>query len=351
MKLQNVTLSNKDKLSLMSNISTMLTAGIPILETVDSLLEDSKGGRKKVLETLREDLMQGKHLYSSFSNFPLIFNKVTINIIKASEEAGTLDVTLKDIREQIRKEIEFTDKIKYAMIYPMAIVVVFLGVIMLMLTVVIPKISVVFLRLKVNLPLPTRVLIFVSNTMLAYTVPVIIGFVLFLVLLFFIYKRKKGWLSKIFFSFPLISDLIKQIDLTRFSRSLYLLLSSGITITNALELTQDVVMKPEVASAIKYTRETVLAGKKVSEGFKERKNIFSGIMIKIIEAGEKTGTLDKSMQDISEYLDYEVSNNLKALTTLLEPVMLVVIGILVGGMMLAIIAPIYSLIGQVGGPK
>src|SRR5205814_7011573 len=100
--------------------------------------------------------------------------------------------------------------------------------------------------------------------------------------------------------------------------------------------------------AIKYPRATVLEGKKISDAFKEYKNVFSGIMIKIIEAGERTGTLDKSMQDISEHLDYEVSNTLKTLTTVLEPLMLVMVGGLVGGMMLAIIAPIYSLIGQIG---
>lgn len=348
MKNQKITLSNKDKLSLISNLSTMLTAGIPILETVDSLLEDSKGSRKKILETLREDIMQGKHLYASFSNFPLVFDKVTISILKASEEAGTLDVTLKDLREQIRKEIEFTDKIKYAMTYPSVIFVVFFGVIILMLTVVIPRISVVFTRLRMDLPLPTKVLIFVSNTIMTYTVPVVINIIILSFLLFFIYRRKKQWILRAIFALPLIRGLVKEIDLTHFSRSMYLLLTSGITINNALELSEDVVIKPEVAKSISHTREVVLAGKRVSEGFKDKKNVFSGIMTKIIEAGEKTGTLDKSFQDISEYLDYQVSNTLKTLVAILEPVMLVVIGILVGGMMLAIIAPIYGLIGQVG---
>lgn len=345
---QKVTLSNKDKLSLISNLSTMLTAGIPILETVDSLLEDSKGSRKKILETLREDIMQGKHLYASFSNFPQCFDKVTISVLKASEEAGTLDVTLKDLKEQIRRDIEFIDKIKYAMTYPSVIFIVFFGVIILMLTIVIPRISVVFTRLKMDLPIPTKLLIFVSNIIMTYTVPVVLSLIIFIILLFFIYRRKKQWILRAIFAMPLIRNLVREIDLTRFSRSMYLLLTSGITINNALELTTDVVIKSEVATAISHTREVVLAGKKVSEGFKDNKNIFSGIMTKIIEAGEKTGTLDKSFQDISEYLDYQVSNTLKTLTTILEPVMLVVIGILVGGMMLAIIAPIYGLIGQVG---
>jgi type II secretory pathway component PulF len=128
---------------------------------------------------------------------------------------------------------------------------------------------------------------------------------------------------------------------------MYLLLSSGITITNALDLSIQVVRRKDIEAAIKYAEDTVLGGKNLSQGFKNQKKIFSSIIIKIVEAGEKTGTLDKSMQDISEQQDYRVTNSLKNLTTLLEPVMLVVVGLLVGGVMLSIIAPIYGLIGQV----
>jgi type II secretory pathway component PulF len=325
----------------------MITAGIPILETIDSLLEDAKGNAKKILEAVREDLIQGKHLYSSFARFPGIFDKVTVNIIKASEEAGTLDVTLKDLKSQIKKDMEFGDKVKGALTYPVLILLVFFGVLLMILIVVVPKISTVFLRLKVNLPLPTLVLIYVSNILLTYTIPVVIVFAGLIAGLVFLYRRKKQLVLHALYRAPIVTRLVKEIDLTRFSRSMYLLLSSGITITSALELTKDVVLKPEISSAISYANEMVLAGKRLSDGFKERKGAFSSIMIKIIEAGEKTGTLDKSMLDISEYLDYQVSNTLRTLTTVLEPVMLVLVGILVGGMMLAIIAPIYGLIGQV----
>jgi type IV pilus assembly protein PilC len=347
MKKNNFSLPSKDKLSLISNLSTMLTAGIPILETIDALLEDSKAGTKKVLETMREDLIQGKQLNASFAKFPMVFDKVTVNVVKASEEAGTLDVTLKDLKEQIKKDMEFSDKVKSSLVYPFVIVLVFFGVLIMMLTVVIPRISTVFSRLNVVLPLPTRIMIVASDLIMKYTIPVILFFVAMFFSMILIYKAKRQMVSNIFCSLPLINNLVLQIDLTRFSRSLYLLLISGITINTALELTQQVVIKKNVANAIRNARDVVLAGRKMSEGFKETKGVFSGIMIKIIEAGERTGTLDKSMQDISEYLDYQVTTSLKNLTTLLEPVMLVVVGVMVGGMMMAIIAPIYGLIGQV----
>ena len=348
MKLKNIHLSTSEKLGLVSNMSTMLTAGIPILETIDSLLEDAKGNQKKLLESVRSDLTEGNHVSTSFEKFPEIFDKVTINLLKAAEEAGTLDVTLKDLKDNIKKETEFKDKIKAALTYPMLIVIVFIGVLFMILVVVIPKISTVFSRLNVKLPLPTVILITMSDIVVKQTIPFVIGTIIFVVSVVFLFKKQKKTVLHYVFSLPLVSKLIKEIDLTRFSRSMYLLLNAGIPITLALELGREVVMKDDISRALKNSTEVVLSGKKLSEGLKEAKSIIPGIMIKIIEAGEKSGSLDKSMQDISEYLDYEVSNTLRTLTAMLEPIMLIFVGILVGGMMLAIIAPIYGLIGQVG---
>jgi len=347
-KRSKITLKNSEKLNLLSNLSTMISSGIPILETVDSLLEDSKGNTQKVLQIIREDMLQGNHLYTSFTKFPDVFDKVMVNVIRASEEAGTLDVTLKDIRDQLEKEIEFQDKVKSAMIYPIFIVLVFFGVMVMMLVVVMPKISTVFSRLKVDLPLPTRVMIGMSNVVTQYTVPLLAATLVIAFFMIILYRAQKRKILAMIYKLPLISTLVKEIDLAHFSRSMFLLLSSGITITNALELSQEVVMRKDIAKAIAHAKDTVLSGKNLSQGFRDEKKIFSGIIIKLVEAGEKTGTLDKSLADVSKQMDYKVSNTLTTLTAMLEPIMLVAVGILVGGMMLAIIAPIYGLIGKVG---
>lgn len=342
-------LSTDEKLGLVSNIATMLSAGIPILEVVDSLLEDAKGNQKKFLESLKTDLSQGNHMADALAKFPKIFDKITVNLIKASEEAGTLDVTLTDLKTSIRKDAEFTDKIKGAMTYPVLIFFVFAGVLIMILVVVVPKIATVFTRLKTELPLPTQILIAMSDVLTKYSIFVILGAIAIGIGGFLFYREKKREFLHLLFKLPLVSTLAKQIDLTRFSRSLYLLLNAGIPIAAALELSQEVVLKKEVANSIAHCKELVLAGSKLSEGLKNAKDIFPSIMIKITEAGEKSGSLDKSMQDVSDYLDYQVDKTLKTLTTLLEPLMLIVVGVLVGGMMLSIIAPIYGLIGQVSG--
>jgi len=342
-----LSLKGSDKLNLLSNFSTMISSGIPILETVDSLLEDSKGNTRKVLLVIREDILQGNHLYSSFSKFPNVFDKVTVNVVRASEEAGTLDVTLLDIKDQIEKQMEFNDKIRSAMVYPVIILFVFFGVLLMMLVVVIPKISAVFSNLNVVLPLPTKILIFFSDLLLTYSLPIVAGFIVLLMFLFFLFKAQKKRILSGFYRLPMISNLVKEIDLASFSRSMYLLLNSGITITNALELSEEVVRRPDIAKAVRHAQETVLTGKNLSQAFKDDKKIFPGLVVKIIEAGEKTGTLDKSLQDVAKQMDYRVSNSLKNITTMIEPIMLVAVGVMVGGIMLAIIAPIYGLIGQV----
>ncbi len=347
--IKNLSLSSKDKIGLISNMYTMLSAGIPILETVDSLLEDAKGNARKLLLVLRADLVEGQHVAVTFAKFPRIFDKVTVNIIKASEEAGTLDATLKDIKENIKRDVEFNNKIKGALIYPLFIMGVFGAVLIMILVVVVPKISTVFLRMNVPLPMPTQVMIFMSNALINNTIPVILGGGLSIFTLVYLYKRNKRLFISALISLPLISTMARKVDLTRFTRSLYLLLGAGIPITSALELTQEVVAKKDMQIAIRHAKDTVFAGKKLSQGLKDNKQIIPPIMIKIIEAGERTGTLDKSMQDVAEYLDYEVSNSLKTLTALIEPLLLVVVGVMVGGMMMAIISPIYGLVGQIGG--
>ena len=164
-----VSLSSSEKMNLFGNLSTMLAAGVPLLEVVNSIMEDTKGSQLKILTTLKNDLMQGKRIHSSFSQFPRVFDKVTINLIKASEEAGTLETVLRDLRDHIQKEMEFTDKIKFALLYPSLILIVFAGMLLTILIVVVPRIATVFSRLKVKLPLPTRILIFISDLLLKHT--------------------------------------------------------------------------------------------------------------------------------------------------------------------------------------
>lgn len=347
MKPSQLTIPSNEKLGLLSNLSTMVNAGLTMSEAIDSLLSDAIGNLKILLVGIAADINQGKPLYSSLIKYPQIFDSVTVTIIKAAEESGTIDVVLKDVKATVKKDIEFTDKIKSALTYPTIIFVVFAGVLLLLLTFVIPKIASVFLKLRVTLPLPTKIMIFVSDIIVHYTIPTIIVSVGVVVFLMILYKKQKRLFVRLLLGLPYVSVMARQIDLTRFCRSMYLLLTSAIPLYTALQLVETVAVKPEIIAAIVRAREFVGAGKRMTDGLHGQKAI-PALMVKIIEVGERSGTLDKSMQDLTEFFDYQVTNSLAYLATLLEPVILVIVGVMVGGMMMAIIAPIYGLIGQVG---
>lgn len=347
--IKTITLSSDDKLILVGNLGTMLSSGISIIESVESLAEDAKGNLLTVLNQLKIDLEQGLQVYESLGQFPGVFDKVTLNIIKAAEESGTLDKVLKDLRNTLMKDMEFRDKIKGAMMYPIFIFFIFIFVLVGMLYGIIPKIGGVFKSLRIPLPLVTKVLIAMSDFLTHNTLVTMVGVLIAIGCMILIYKFKKKFILKLIFGLPVISSLVRDIDLTRFTRSMSLLLLSGIPITGALELSKDIVIKPQVRDAINDGYQAVIQGGRLSEGIGKRGKLFPGILKKMIEVGEKSGSLDKSLQDASDFLDYQTSKKIKELTTLLEPLMLVFVAGLVGGMMLAIIAPIYGLISQIGG--
>lgn len=342
-----IRLSPAEKLTLVSNLTSMLSAGIPLLEVIDSLLEEAKGGQRKILETLKADVKEGEKLATTLVKFPESFDPVTVSLVKAAEEAGTLDETLHQLVESIKKEIEFSDKVKAALIYPALIVIVFVAVVLFILIFAVPKFSDTFARLNIVLPLPTKILFLASSILLGYPIYIGLGAFFLLVGLYLLFTKKRKFLVNFFFSLPVLSKLAKSIDLTRFARTLSLLLSSGIPIDDALELCRNVVYKKEVEKTIVKAKESVVEGKKLAVGLSQVKGIIPSMMIRLIESGEKSGSLEKSMSDIAQYYDNQVTTDVKNLTTLLEPALLIIIALVVGLTYLAIIAPIYQLLGQI----
>lgn len=344
----NVSLSNKDKLALISNLATMLSSGIPIIDAIDSMMLESKGNLRKILEQLKHDLSEGRTISRSLEASPKAFDPVTLNLIKAAEEAGTLDTTLKDIVSHLKKDMAFNSTVKGALAYPAFVVAVFVLVLLVILTFVIPRVAQVFGGLRVELPIATKVLMSISSTLLAYYPFLIIGAVVAGVLLAVLFRTHKRALINALLSLPLLRQLGRQMDLARLTRSLSLLLGSGIPIMEALELSEHVVVKREVLAALQRARNAVSTGHPLSDGLRDPHHpVIPGMMLRIIQAGEVSGSLEHSLQELSEYFEDQVQNTLKTTTTLIEPIMLVVIGLLVGGMMLAIIAPIYNLMSQI----
>lgn len=343
-----IRLKSSEKLELISNLSAMLSAGIPLLETVDALLEGTKGKLKTVLTTLKNDLEAGKTIAESFAKFPDSFDSIAVNLIHGGEQAGNLEQILKDLGETIRREIEFSSRIKGALAYPIFVMLIFVLIMLVILTFVIPRIAQVFLKLRVTIPLPTKILIFLSDTLLAYWPWITAGAGVLLLASFMVYNFRRRQVISLLTSFPLLRPLAREIDLVRFTRSSALLLSSGIPISKTLELSRDVLVRTELIEAIELSRQEVMRGKRLSESLRSSKpGLIPQILIRMIAAGEKSGKLEGAFQEASNYLDGKVSTTIKSLTTLLEPILLVIVGLAVGTIMVSIIAPIYQLVGQI----
>jgi len=343
----NVTLSTRERLDLIRNMGIMIGAGIPILKVIESLLHESQGNQKKVIQLLGDDLNQGKTISESFSKLPNAFDPITVNLIRASEESGNLDITLKDVANELKKDIEFMEKVKGALIYPLFVFILFIGIFLVILTYVIPRISQVFSRLDVVLPLPTKLMIMLSEFFLAHYIQVAAGLVIISIILFITYKAKRQFFIYTLFSLPLLSKLATEIDVTRITKSLGLLLKSGIPINEALVMSQQVASRRPMVDALILANKEVTEGKPLGVSLQKSHKVFPDMAIRFIEAGEQSGSLEQAMDQLSQQYADQVTNTLKSITTLLEPVMLVVIGIFIGGIMLSIIAPIYQLIGNI----
>lgn len=343
-----VRLKSSEKLEFISNLSAMLSAGIPLLETVDALLEGARGKIRPVLISLRKDLESGKTITEALGKFPDSFDSITLNLIHGGEQAGNLEDILKDLAESTRREIEFSSRVKGALAYPVFVMMVFLMIMLIILTFVIPRIAQVFLKLKVVIPLPTKILIFLSNLLLGYWPWIVAGSVVLIFLGTFFYRLRRRQVISLVTSLPLLRPLAQEIDLVRFTRSSALLLNSGIPITKSLELSRDVLIRSELIETVEFARQEVIRGKRLSESLRARGNeVIPQILIRMIAAGEKSGKLEGAFQEASNYFDGKVSSTIKSLTALLEPVLLVVVGLAVGTIMVSIIAPIYQLVGQI----
>jgi type IV pilus assembly protein PilC len=343
-------LSPKDKQAMIASLATMLTSGIPILEAVDTLLEDSKGPTQKVLQLFRESLMEGHAISHAMRKAPRVFDPVTVNLIEAAEAAGTLEEALRDLSESIKRDMAFTDQIRSSLLYPAFVFTIFILVLLLILLFVVPRIAQVFLGLRVELPAPTMALIAISQFLLKFypyllaaLVAAVIGFVV-------LFRAHKRYIINLLLNLPLLKTLGRFIDLTRFNRSMHQLLKAGVPVAEALDLSKRVVNKQEIATAIDRMQKSVSEGKPLSEGLRTPgRHVIPPIMMHILETAERTGTLEKTMAELAEFAETQVTRRLKAITTLIEPVLIVAIAVFVGGMMLAIIAPIYNIISQISG--
>jgi type IV pilus assembly protein PilC len=345
-------ISVADKAAFCRFMATMLKAGLPLPEAIDILQEEAGNKKlKKVLYDVSFNLRKGSSLHAVLSKYESDFGPIFLTILKAGEESGSVEKSFGYLSMQLLQMHELSQKVKGSMMYPMVIIAAMVVNAILMFTFVLPKLSQVFLQLNADLPKATEILLNVGSFLgdnVFLTLGVVVGLGLITAATFMI-KKTRDFVISLFIKLPVVNKVVSQIDASRFARTLSTLLKSGVPITVALDVSSDVVMQTNVKKVTRGFSKGVAKGKSLSEVLEKDKKSFPPVMIQTIKAGEKTGSLEIVLEEMAGFYESEVDYSLKRATSLLEPILLLVIGLAVGAMAILMITPIYGVIGSMDG--
>lgn len=340
-------ISETDLVNFTRQLSTMVTAGLPLTDALNILQSQSKGPLGKVLEEVIRDIEGGSSLASAFAKHPQAFSRIYIALVRVGEAAGILDTVLIRLADNLEKQKDFHSKTKGAMVYPAIVLTVLGGVMAFMMIVIVPRFTSIYKDFGAELPAPTKMLIAGSDFMVKFWWIMLIGLIVFLVF----FNRWKSttfgqrkW-DEMLFSIPLFGNLKSETLLAEFTRTLGLLASAGIPLIEALQIVSDAV------DSILYKEAILEAAKQIEKGYPlysalQQSERFPPILYKMVRVGEETGKVDELLIKLSVFFETESSNMIKNLTTALEPLIIVVLGLGVAFLIITIVLPIYQLIGS-----
>jgi type IV pilus assembly protein PilC len=331
--------------------SVMIDAGLPLVQCLDILgkQEPHKGFSQVILKT-REDVESGAALADAMKKHPKTFDALYSNMIAAGEAGGILDTILKRLATYIEKSVKLKGEVKSAMIYPVAVIVIAALVVGAILWKVIPTFAQLFAGLGAQLPLPTRIVIAASNGIVAYgwMVIVAIGAAGYGLKSYYATDNGRHVIDRIMLKMPVLGDILKKVAVARFCRTLSTLLSSGVPILDGLDITARTSGNAIIEDAILLTRSGIERGETVSGPLRET-NVFPSMVVQMINVGETTGALDAMLSKIADFYEEEVDAAVAGLLTLMEPIMIAFLGVVVGGIVIAMYMPIFDLISKLTG--
>lgn len=341
-------ISFNDIVNFTRQLATMVTAGLTLSESLSILkMQVSKPALAKIIFQIEEDVQGGKSFAAAIERYPKIFSPIYRSLVRAGEASGKLDEVLERLADNLEKSRDFRAKTKGAFIYPSIVVIGMVIVMFIMMTFVIPKLTSLYKDFGVQLPTPTRILVGISNFFANYWYVVIGGTVL-IVYSFLRWKKTKVgermW-DKLLLNLPIMGNLMKESTLVEVTRTLSILVGAGIPILEALEISEGAVSNVWYKEALKDVEAKVEKGFPLGTPFAENP-IFPPIMSQMVTVGEQTGKLDDALFKLSRYFEGESEVAIKALTTLIEPLIMVVLGLGVGFLVMAVLMPIYSLTSQ-----
>lgn len=342
--------TDQDVLFFTKHLSMMLGSGVPIAEALDTLQGQVKPAFQKVLARVYKSVENGQSLANALGRESKYFSDFYINLIAVGDKSGTLDETMKFLAEQLTKDNALRKKVKGAMLYPAIIVSATLIMGGFIAVFILPKLTVFFDDLDTELPLPTKILLFISNAIQNYGIFVLAGIVALGVgsVLSLRHPKIKPIWHRGILSIPMIGAFLVDAQSARFTRSLGTLLKSGVPVIDALDTTAKTASNLTFRNDLMEIKKSVDKGSKISVAMEKKKyKSFPAIVAKMISVGERTGKLDETLLYLSSYYEEEVDIKSKSLATIIEPVLLIFIGLSVGFLALAIISPIYELTGSI----
>jgi type IV pilus assembly protein PilC len=341
---------NKDIVIFTRQFSTMIDAGLPLVQGLNILAEQSTNPTFKViLKQITKDVEGGSTLAEAMKKHPKVFNDLFVNLIAAGEVGGILDTILQRLATFIEKSEDLKSKIKGAMTYPIVVMAIAVIVIAVILIFVIPVFQEMFTSFGSALPLPTQFVVNMSDFVKSNILYLIIAFVA-IGFAYKSYRNSKGgrkYTDNLFLKIPIFGDLLKKTAVARFTRTLGTMLSSGVPILDSLEIVAKTAGNVIIEEIIYDVRSSIAEGQTIAEPLSEN-DIFPGMVTQMISVGEATGALDTMLNKVADFYDKEVDTAVDALTSMLEPLLMLFLGGAIGGLVVAMYLPIFSMAGAVG---
>lgn len=338
-----------DRALLAKYLAVMQQSGLTITDSLTIIEDTAKGRMKKIIASVKKSVESGNTLSESLGRYPKIFSGIFQSSVYAGETSGTLADNLQHLSVQLQKENELSSKIKGAMLYPIVVLVAAFILSLAMSFLVLPKIIPLFEGLKTDLPVTTRALISFSHFVADHTLSLFVGIVAGVILLLLLLRAKfsrpvTNWLL---LKIPVVKGIVKNTNLARSSRTLGTLLKSGLNIDEALVVTSNTVGNYYYQMSLKEISARVSKGSRLSNSLEEYRNLYPKMVNRMISVGEQSGNLEDTLLYLADFYEVEVDNSTKNLSTAIEPILLLFIGLVVGFLALSIITPIYNITGNI----
>ena len=336
-----------EKLMFTRHLAVMIKGGVSLPESLEVLSKQTKSKYfQTVLANVSKSVVKGISLHEAMAQYPGVFSKLYISMVEVGEVLGKLEESLNLIAVQLHKDHQLKSKVKGAMVYPGVILTAMIGIGVIMMIMVVPKITKVFAELDVELPITTRMIIFFSDFMKNNFIWVVVGVVALFFFLRTFFKSRIGTRvsSFILIRTPILRNIVIKINTARFSRSLAALIGGGVPIVRALEIVSETSANVYYKGAIKECAEEVKKGIALNQVLKEFPKIFPGLLIQMVKVGEETGMTADILKELAEFYEDEVDNVTKSLSSIIEPVLMIILGVAVGFFAISMLMPMYSLV-------